>query len=131
MLSTTRDGDAAEPCFRKVLDASHATLPRVMTVDKNPAYPLAFEALHQARMLPEICQLRQCQFLNNLVEQDHRCIKRRVNPGWGFGGFAPAQRTIQGDAVRHMFRKGQIEAPATENALAQAHVINQLCEVAA
>jgi IS6 family transposase len=61
MLSATRDADAAEQFFRKVLGASHTTLPRVITVDKHAAYPLAFEALQHDGILPEICQLRQCQ----------------------------------------------------------------------
>jgi transposase, IS6 family len=82
-------------------------------------------------MLPEMCQLRQCKFLNNLVEQDHRFIKRRVNPGLGFGTFATAQRTIQGYEAMHMFRKGQIEGIAKGNVLAQNYFINQLFEVAA
>src|SRR5262245_27250933 len=58
MLSATRDADAAEQFFRKVLDASHTMLPRVITVDKHAAYPLAFDALQQDGTLPENCQLR-------------------------------------------------------------------------
>jgi IS6 family transposase len=82
-------------------------------------------------MLPEICQLRQGKYLNNMLEQDHRFINRRVNPGLGFGAFHTAQRTIQGYEVMHVFRKGQIEAIAKGNVLAQNHFINQLLEVAA
>ena len=109
MLSAMRDADAAERFFRQVLQASHTLTPRVITVDKNAAYPPAFEALQQEGMLPESCQLRQCKYLNNIIEQDHRLVKRRVNPGLGFGAFATALRTIQGYEVIHMFRKGQIE----------------------
>jgi IS6 family transposase len=58
MLSTARDADAAEQFFRRILDASHTTLPRVITVDKNAAYPPAFDALQHEGTLPEICQLR-------------------------------------------------------------------------
>jgi transposase, IS6 family len=96
MLSPTRDAEAAERFFRQVLQASHTLTPRVITVDKNAAYPPAFEALQQERLLPETCLLRQCKYLNNIIEQDHRFVKRRVNPGLGFGAFATAQRTIQG-----------------------------------
>src|SRR5262245_20899739 len=53
--------------------------PRVINVDKNPAYPPAVEQLKQEGTLPSRTQLRQCKYLNNLVEQDHRFIKRRVN----------------------------------------------------
>jgi transposase, IS6 family len=131
MLSASRDADAAEQFFRKVLNADHTTLPRVITVDKNAAYPPAFEALQHDRILPEICQLRQCKFLNNLVEQDHRFVKRRVNPGLGFRAFATAQRTIQGYEAMHMIRKGQIEGTAKKDVLAQNRVIDRLFGLAA
>jgi IS6 family transposase len=131
MLSATRDAGAAEQCFRKVLDAGHTTPPRVITVDKNAAYPPAFEALQYDNSLPEACRLRQCKYLNNMMEQDHRLMKRRVNPGLGFGAFATAQRTIQGYEAMHMFRKGQLEGVAKGDILAQKRVINQLFGLAA
>jgi IS6 family transposase len=90
MLSLTRSADAAEQVFRKVPNASHTMLPRVITVDKKAAYPLAFDALQHDGTLPETCRLRQCKYLNNILEQDHRFVKRRVNPGLGFGAFATA-----------------------------------------
>jgi IS6 family transposase len=58
MLSASRDADAAEQFFRKVLDASPTTLPRVITVDKHAACPLAFDALQHDGTLPETCRLR-------------------------------------------------------------------------
>jgi hypothetical protein len=61
-----------------------------------------------------------------VVEQDHRFVKRRVNPGLGFGAFATAQRTIQGDDAMHRLHKGQIEGLAQGDVLAQNRVINQL-----
>jgi transposase, IS6 family len=131
LLSPTRDADAAERFFRQVLQASHTLAPRVITVDKNAAYPPAFESLQQEKTLSENCQLRQCKYLNNIVEQDHRVIKRRVNPGLGFGAFATAQRTIQGYEAMHMLRKGQIEGVAKGDVLAQNRVINQLFGLAA
>jgi len=103
----------------------------VITVDKNAAYPPAFEALQQERILPETCLLRQCKYLNNVVEQDHRFVKRRVNPGLGFGAFATAQRTLQGYEAMHMLQKGQIEGMAKRDVLAQNRVINQLFGLAA
>jgi transposase, IS6 family len=105
MLSASRDAAAAEQFFRKVLDASHTTLPRVITVDQNAAYPPAFDALQQDGTLLETYLLRPCKYLNNVVEQDHRFVKRRVNSGLGFGAFATAQRTIQGYEAMHRLRK--------------------------
>src|SRR5262245_58632574 len=126
MLSSTRDGEAAERFLRKVLQDSHTRTPRVITVGKNAAYPPAFDALQQEGTLPESCRLRQCKYLNNMIEQDHRFVKRRINPGLGFGAFHTAQRTIQGYEAMHMLRKGQIEGMAKGDVLAQNQVINQL-----
>jgi transposase-like protein len=131
MLSATRDATAAERFFRQVLQASHTHTPRVITVDKNAAYPLAFDALQQDGTLPETCLLRQCKYLNNIIEQDHRFVKRRVNPGLGFGAFATAQRTIQGYEAMYRLRKGQLEGGAKGDLLAQNCVINRLFGVAA
>jgi transposase, IS6 family len=131
MLSATRDAAAVEQFFRKVLDAGHTTLPRVITVDQHAAYPPAFEALQRDSTLPETCLLRPCKYLNNVVEQDHRFVKRRVNPGLGFGAFHTAERTIQGYEVMHMLCKGQLEGIAKRDVLAQNRVINQLFGLAA
>ena len=131
MLSPTRDAHAAERFFRRVLRASHTRKPRVITVDKNAAYPPAFDALQQDGTLPETCLLRQCKYLNNIIEQDHRFVKRRVNPGLGFGAFATAQRTIQGYEAMHRLRKGQLEGIAKRDILAQNRVINHMFGMAA
>jgi transposase-like protein len=131
MLSATRDAAAAEQFFRKVLDAGHTTLPRVITVDQNAAYPPAFDALQCNSILPETCLLRQCKYLNNVVEQDHRFVKRRVNPGLGCGALATAQRTIQGYEAMHMLHKGQFEGVTKGDVLAQNRAINRLFGVAA
>jgi IS6 family transposase len=120
-----------ERFFRQALRASHTVPPRVITVDKNAAYPLAFEALQQDGTFPETCLLRQCKYLNNVVEQDHRFVKRRVNPGLGFGAFVTAQRTIQGYEAMHRLRKGQLKGIAKRDVLAQNRVINQLFGLAA
>ena len=77
------------------------------------------------------CLLRQCKYLTNVVEQDHRRVKRLVNLGLGFGTFHTAHQTIQGYEAMHMFRKGQIEGIAKRDVLVQNHVINQLFGLAA
>ena len=64
--------------------------PRVINVDKNAAYPKAIADLKAAGILPESVELRQVKYLNNLVEQDHRFIKRLVKPGLGFFSFESA-----------------------------------------
>ena len=57
--------------------------------------------------------------MNNMVEQDHRSIKRRVKPGLGFYSYPTAWRTIRGYEMMHMIRKGQIEGATKGNI--QAH----------
>jgi IS6 family transposase len=131
MLSTTQGTKAAERFFRKAFRASHTVPPRVITVDKHAAYPPAFKTLQQEGTLPETCLLRQCKYLNNIIEQGHRFVKRRVNPGLGFGAFCTAERTIQGYEVMHMLHKGQFEGIAKRDVLAQNRVINQLFGLAA
>lgn len=84
MLRAKRDRAAAKAFFRKTLVAAHASPPRVMTVDKNPAYPVAFDALQREGLVRKRSTLRQCKYLNNIIEQDHRFIKRRVRPMLGF-----------------------------------------------
>jgi IS6 family transposase len=72
LLSATRDAQAAKRFFSKTLAAPHTFAPRVITVDKNAAYPKAFNQLQVEGILPQSCTLRQSKYLNHLVEQDHR-----------------------------------------------------------
>ena len=108
LLTAKRDAKAAKRFFRKMLKAIHTSSPRVITVDKNPAYPKALKELKAAKKLPESVKLRQIKYLNNIVEQDHRAIKRLVKPGMGFGSFHTARRTISGYEIMNMMRKGQV-----------------------
>src|SRR5262249_9454631 len=88
-----------------MLKAPKHQSPRVINVDRSNAYPPAIEELKKEGMFPMTSQLRQCRYLNNLIEQDHRFIKRRVNPGLGFSSFNTARRTISGYEAMHMIRK--------------------------
>src|SRR5438270_3555649 len=108
LLSPTRDAQAAKRFFAKALAAPHTSTPRVITVDKNAAYPKAFKKLKAERLMLDTCVLRQRKYLNNLVEQDHRFIKRLVKLGMGFFSSETAWRTLQGFEAMNMLRKGQI-----------------------
>jgi transposase, IS6 family len=90
LLSPRRDAQAAKRFFAKALAAPHTCTPRVITVDKNAAYPKAFKELKAERLIADACELRQSNYLNNLVEQDHRFIKRLVKLGMGFFSFETA-----------------------------------------
>jgi transposase, IS6 family len=72
LLSPTRDAEAAKHFFSKTLGASHTVEPRVITVDKNAAYPKALKELKAVGAIAPTCELRQSKYLNNVVEQDHR-----------------------------------------------------------
>jgi IS6 family transposase len=95
-FSPTRDAQAARQFFLKTLLASHTNEPRVINVDKNAAYPKAFTELKAEGHIPQNCQLRQVKYLHNLVEQDHRFIKRLTRPGMGFFALQTAWRTRAG-----------------------------------
>ena len=97
LLSTKRDGKAAARFFRKVLKAKHTQTPRVITVDKSAAYPVAMD------------ELKQSKYLNNMIEQDHRNVKRIVKPMMGFQLFNTARRTLRGIEAMAMIHKGQVK----------------------
>lgn len=130
-LSATRDAQTAKRFFSRALTAPHTVTPRVITVDKNAAYPTALTELQAAGAVPTTCELRPVKYLNNLIEQDHRFIKRLVKPGLGFFAFATAWRTLQGYEVMHMIRKGQVQGVDKGDSRQQARFIASLFEVAA
>jgi transposase, IS6 family len=95
-------------------------MPRVMNVDKNPAYPAAADALKAEGALPRRVALRQCKYLNSVIEQDHPTVKKRVWLAKGSGSFRSAWRTLQGIETVHMIRKGRVRWLATGDAAGQA-----------
>ena len=131
LLSASRDAEAAKRFFQRTLKAAHTVTPRVITVDKNAAYPKALTELKAEETVLQGCELRQVKYLNNIVEQDHRFIKRRVKPGLGFFSFETAWRTLQGYGVMHMMRKGQMRGVEKGDIMGQVAFIASLFEVAA
>ena len=108
LLAARRDTAAAKRFFRKAIAQPHVANPRTLTVDKNPAYPTAVADMKSDGQLSRRTCLRQCKYLNNIVEQDHRRIKRLVRPGLGFGSFRTARQTLAGFETMAMMRKGQV-----------------------
>ena len=100
-------------------------------MDKNPAYPRAAADMKRACELWRFSRLRQCKYLNNIVEQDHRRIKRLARPGLGFGSLRTARRTLAGYEVMAMIRKVQVHNIGGRDMRAQAAFIAELFEVAA
>ncbi|HDR8112539.1 TPA: IS6 family transposase, partial [Bacillus cereus] len=77
-LSKKRNHKAAKRFFKKALQPFHVSKPRTITIDKNPAYLVAITKLKKEKKVPLGTQIRQIKYLNNVVEQDHRFIKKRV-----------------------------------------------------
>ena len=75
--------------------------------------------------------LHSCKYLNNIVEQDHRFIKRRVKPGLGFWSFQSAWRTLRGYEVMNMIRKGQLHGAPKGDIVSQNRMIAQAFGLAA
>jgi transposase-like protein len=71
------------------------------------------------------------QYLNNILEQDHRAIKRRTNAKQGFREFQAARRTIQGYETINMLRKGQVRRMSGKDVPRENRFINQLFDLAA
>ena len=112
------------------MGSKHNQIPRVITVDKNPAYPPAVNELKNDRILPQNVNLRQIKYLNNMVEQDHRSIKRIVRPMLGFQSISTAIKTIKGIEIMHMIKKGQVDT-LNRCVLNEVNFINQLFGIAA
>ena len=82
-------------------------------------------------LLRRRCRHRPVQYLNNIIEQDHRAVKRRVNAQQGFREFQAARRTIQGYEAVHTMRKGQVRWVSGTDVRRQNQFINKLFGLAA
>ncbi|CDZ76386.1 hypothetical protein BN59_00655 [Legionella massiliensis] len=112
MLSEIRDEPAAQAFFSKAIGSNG--VPEKVTMDKSGANKagidiinckLAFLFLMGGVFLQ--IDVRQIKYLNNIVEQDHRFIKKIAKPMKGFKAFHSAQATLAGIELHHMLRKGQ------------------------
>jgi transposase-like protein len=99
----------------------------VITVDKNAASLKAFNELQAQGAITNFCELRQVNYLNNIVDQDHRFSKRCLKAGLGFFSFETPWNTLQGCEVR----KRQVHGLEKENITDQVAFIARLLRVAA
>jgi len=125
MLSSKRNRKAAKIFFKKALSSNHDQIPRVITVDKNPDYPSAIDELKNDKRLPKNVGIRRIKYLNNIIEQDHRSIKRIVHPMLGFQSFSSANKTLKGIEAMNMIKKGQANN-LNYSILNEVKYINQL-----
>jgi putative transposase len=104
LLTPTRDRDAAEALLRKAI--RNQELPEKITIDQSGSNTAAIT--HYNRTHKTAIVIRHSKYLNNLVEQGHRAVKRVVRPRLGFKSFCAARCTIAGVEVMHAIRKGQL-----------------------
>jgi len=131
LLRSKRNMKSAKLFLKKMMRASHGSEPRVLSVDGNPAYPPAVKALKEENLLDKDCILRQNKYLNNIIEQDHRFIKKLVRSGMGFRTFHSAWRTLKGYEIMNMIRKGQVKNIEKGEILKQKQFIENLFSYAA
>jgi hypothetical protein len=130
LLTAKRDAAAAKRFFQKALSSPGNPVLRVINVDKNPAFPPAVEALKAEGILPRRVRLRQCKYLNNVVEQDHRTVKKRTWLAKRYGSFRSAWRTLQGIEAVNLIRKGRVRWVPKADAVAAASFIDELFGIA-
>jgi transposase, IS6 family len=131
MLSAKRDISAAKRFFKKMMSADHRRLPFTIGTDKHASYPEAFDASVKEKVLPADYKLRRVKYLNNIIEQDHRTIRRRWIAMQCFRCFHTAERTIEGIEAMHVMRKGQVKRLDGRDAVGQAKFVESLFGIAA
>jgi len=128
-VSEYRDKDAAKKFLKKALKATHNQQPRVITTDKYAATEVAIHEMIYCGILSVKTTLRKIKYLNNIIEQDHRFIKRKIKLMLGFDSFKTAEKTICGIELMHMVSKGQVEE--IQCVLTEVEFINKIMGVVA
>lgn len=106
LLRAKRDTVAAKAFFRKAFKENGR--PDKVTVDKSGSNKAALDSFNKDVSKEQEIEIRQIKYLNNIVEQDHRFIKKRTRPMLGFKNFQSAKATLSGIENIRMIQKGQI-----------------------
>ena len=107
LLRAKRDAVAAKAFFRKAFRENGR--PEKVTVDKSGSNKAALDYFNKDVSKEDEFEIRQVKYLNNIVEQDHRFIKKRTRPTLGFKNFLSAKETLSGIENIRMIQKGQIQ----------------------
>jgi putative transposase len=110
LLTAKRDKKATMRFFEKAIKANGP--PEKVTMDKSGANKSAIDQIVLNKGI--IVEIRQIKYLNNIVEQDHRAVKRNTRPMLGFKSFRAAANVLAGIELMHMIRKGQMAMPGCE-----------------
>jgi putative transposase len=105
LFRAKRDKAAARRFFEKAIGQNGS--PETVTIDKSGSNLAALNAVNAERETP--IKVRQIKYLNNIVEQDHRAIKRRTRPMLGFKDLNCARVILSGIELVHMIKKGQVQ----------------------
>ena len=131
LLSPNRDLVAAKQFLQLALRRSGEVRPRVINVDRHPAYVSAIAELKESGELGRRCRCRPSQYVNNVLEQDHRFIKKRIAASLWFRSVGGAMNTIAGYESMHMIRKGQVRWLPKGDVVGQVRFIHQIYGIAA
>ena len=113
VLSRLRDAATAKRLFRKALTNPSHRQPRVINTDQARLYGAAISGVKQEGILRHRCRHRPVQYLNNILEQDHRRVKGRLRPMLGFKTFYNARRVIIGIELAQKIHKRQFAISIT------------------
>jgi transposase, IS6 family len=131
LLSPQRDRLSAKYFLQLALWRVGHLRPRVINLDGHPAYSSVIAELRQTGELSSSCRCRPSLYMNNVIEQDHRFIKKRIVASQGFRSAEGALNTIQGYEAMHMIRKGQIRWLKKGDVAGEVHFVNRAFGLAA
>jgi putative transposase len=106
LLTKRRQKMSAQKFFNKAIGNNGR--PRVVNIDKSGTNKMALWVVNRRAVSVKKIKIRQCKYLNNIVEQDHRNVKRRISITTGFKEFESAQRTLAGIEIVNIIRKNQV-----------------------
>ena len=113
LLTKRRQKMSAQKFFNKAIKNNGK--PRVINIDKSGSNFAAIQVVNRRGLFAKNIKIRQCKYLNNMVEQDHRSVKRRIINMTGFKEFESAQRTLSGIEIVNIIRKNQLTNPGKTN----------------
>ena len=131
MLSPRRDTVAAKHFLQMTLWRAGRIRPRVINVDGHASYPAAISQLKASGDVSRRCRCRPYPYLNNVLEQDHRFVKKRIAASLWFRSVDGALRTLAGYEAMNMIRKGQVRWLAKGDVVGQVRFIEQAFGIAA
>jgi len=128
-LSKKRDYQAALHFFKKIIHRRSPHCPETINVDGNGAYTLAKRKLEKEGKWPEKLKLRQNKYVNNIIEQDHRRVKWKMNHAMGYSSHNTATDTITGIETIHKLRKGQVPFQSKREPQLLCNYIHRLFDI--